>query len=43
MVVMKCSVFWDITPCSMVKANQSFGVVGIFSSESKVKPRKRPE
>jgi hypothetical protein len=24
-VVMKSSIFWDIRPCSLLKANQSFG------------------
>jgi hypothetical protein len=40
-VVMKNTIFWDITPCSPLKVNRRFGGT-LPSSGSKNKPSKRP-
>jgi hypothetical protein len=40
-VVMKTSIFWDIIPCSPLKANQIFEGTSLPSTESKEKRNKR--
>jgi hypothetical protein len=41
-VVMKCSVFWDITLCRLVKTNRRFVPVSrsTYSSTLKISPQK---
>jgi hypothetical protein len=42
-VVMKRHIFWDITPCSLLKVNLCFGgSLSRQSSGSKNKPTKKP-
>jgi hypothetical protein len=41
-VVMKSTIFWDITPCSPLKVNWRFGGTSPPSSGSKNRPSKKP-
>jgi hypothetical protein len=41
-VVMKSSIFWDITPCSLLKVNRHFGGTSSPSTRSKIKLSKKP-
>jgi hypothetical protein len=37
-LVMKSLIFWDISPCSLLKFNPRFGVISPPSAVSKKKP-----
>jgi hypothetical protein len=39
--VMKSTIFWDITPCNLLKVNRRFGRTSPPSSGSKNKPSKK--